>query len=201
MCTTRRRSMRPQRRSSTPRYGSWPREPVANARVFFIDEAAPKAFAAGRDSAHDAVAVTTGIMRALSARAARRDGARTHLRRASRHPDLDDQRDDGRGDRHNSPISRCSSAAATAKAGPPIPIAGLAVAFLAPLAASLIQVAISRGAKSRPTAAAPSCRATREGSPRRCRRSRPTRAARPCRRPSNPATAQMMIVNPPSVAG
>ena len=58
---------------SSPKFYNMVRELAANAglpmpKVYIIDEAQPNAFATGRDPQHAAVAATTGIMRILSER-------------------------------------------------------------------------------------------------------------------------------------
>jgi len=113
-------------------------------RVYVIDEAAPNAFATGRNPEHAAVAATTGIMQVLSANELRAVMAHelTHVA----HRDI-----------LISTISATMAGAISMLANfamlfggrdsegrPANPIAGLAVMLLAPLAASLIQLAISR---------------------------------------------------------
>ncbi|HEY2190514.1 MAG TPA: zinc metalloprotease HtpX [Caldimonas sp.] len=113
-------------------------------RVYVIDEAAPNAFATGRNPEHAAVAATTGIMQVLTADELRAVMAHelTHVL----HRDI-----------LISTISATMAGAISMLANfamffggrdsegrPANPIAGLAVALLAPLAASLIQLAISR---------------------------------------------------------
>ena len=113
-------------------------------RVYLIDEAQPNAFATGRNPEHAAVAATTGILRMLSAREIR--GVMAHELAHVRHRDI-----------LISTISATMAGAISALANfamffggrdsegrPANPIASLAVALLAPLAASLIQMAISR---------------------------------------------------------
>ncbi|MGZ5241664.1 MAG: M48 family metalloprotease, partial [Caldimonas sp.] len=106
-------------------------------RVYLIDEAAPNAFATGRNPEHAAVAATTGILRVLSARELR--GVMAHELTHVAHRDI--------------LISTISATMAGAigmlanfamffggrdESGRPAnPIAGLAVAFLSPIAASL----------------------------------------------------------------
>ncbi len=113
-------------------------------RVYLIDEAQPNAFATGRNPEHAAVAATTGILQLLSARELR--GVMAHELSHVKHRDI-----------LTSTIAATMAGAISALANfamffggrdesgrPANPIAGLAVALLAPLAASLIQMAISR---------------------------------------------------------
>ena len=113
-------------------------------RVYLIDEAQPNAFATGRNPEHAAVAATTGILNLLSAREMR--GVMAHELAHVRHRDI-----------LISTISATMAGAISSLANfamwfggrdsegrPSNPLAGLAMALLAPLAASLIQMAISR---------------------------------------------------------
>jgi len=113
-------------------------------RVYLIDEAQPNAFATGRNPDNAAVAATTGILQLLSAREIR--GVMAHELAHVRHRDI-----------LISTISATMAGAISALANfamffggrdengrPGNPIASIAVALLAPLAASLIQMAISR---------------------------------------------------------
>lgn len=113
-------------------------------RVYVIHEEQPNAFATGRSPEHAAVAATTGIMRILDYRELR--GVMAHELAHVKHRDT-----------LISTISATMAGAISALAnfamffggrdeeGRPVnPIAGIAVALLAPLAASLIQMAISR---------------------------------------------------------
>lgn len=113
-------------------------------RVYLINEDAPNAFATGRNPAHAAVAATTGILRVLSERELR--GVMAHELAHVKHRDI-----------LISTISATMAGAISmlanfamffggrdAEGRPANPIAGLLVAFLAPLAAGLIQMAISR---------------------------------------------------------
>jgi heat shock protein HtpX len=113
-------------------------------RVYLIDEQAPNAFATGRNPQHAAVAATTGIVQLLSERELR--GVMAHELAHVRHRDI--------------LISTISATMAGAigmlanfamffggrdsEGRPANPIAGILVAILAPIAASLIQMAISR---------------------------------------------------------
>ena len=113
-------------------------------RVYIINEQQPNAFATGRDPEHAAVAATTGILQMLSERELR--GVMAHELAHVKHRDI-----------LTSTISATLAGAISALANfamffggrdengrPHNPIAGIAVAILAPLAASLIQMAISR---------------------------------------------------------
>lgn len=114
-------------------------------KVYLIDEAQPNAFATGRNPEHAAVAATTGILRLLSARELR--GVMAHELSHVKHRDI-----------LISTISATMAGAISALANfamffggrgsdnrPANPLVGILVALLAPLAASLIQMAISRG--------------------------------------------------------
>lgn len=113
-------------------------------RVYLIDEDQPNAFATGRDPEHAAVAATTGILRLLSARELR--GVMAHELAHVQHRDI-----------LISTISATLAGAISSIAqfatmfggrdqnGRPVnPIAAIAISLLAPVAASLIQMAISR---------------------------------------------------------
>jgi heat shock protein HtpX len=113
-------------------------------KVYLIDEAAPNAFATGRNPQHAAVAATTGIIQVLSARELR--GVMAHELAHVRHRDI-----------LISTVSATMAGAISMLANfgmmfggrdstgrPANPLVGLLVAILAPLAASLIQMAISR---------------------------------------------------------
>ena len=134
---------------SAPELYGMVRELAANAglpmpRVYVIEEDQPNAFATGRNPEHAAVAATTGIMRILSYRELR--GVMAHELAHVKNRDI-----------LISTISATMAGAISALAnfamffggrdedGRPVnPIAGILVAILAPIAASLIQMAISR---------------------------------------------------------
>ena len=112
-------------------------------RVYLIDEAQPNAFATGRNPEHAAVAATTGILRLLSARELR--GVMAHELTHVKHRDI--------------LISTIAATVAGAIASiaqfgflfggrnegeRSNPLVGLIVMILAPIAAMLIQMAISR---------------------------------------------------------
>ncbi|GMV55046.1 MAG: protease HtpX [Betaproteobacteria bacterium] len=114
-------------------------------RVYLIEEAQPNAFATGRNPEHAAVAATTGILELLSERELR--GVMAHELAHVKHRDI-----------LISTIAATMAGAISALVnffalfggggrdgeGRPNLIVGLALAILAPLAASLIQMAISR---------------------------------------------------------
>ena len=112
-------------------------------RVYLIDEAQPNAFATGRNPEHAAVAATRGILQLLSERELR--GVMAHELAHVQHRDI-----------LISTIAATMAGAISMLAnfamffggrdseGRSNPIASILVMFLAPLAASLIQMAISR---------------------------------------------------------
>ncbi|MCP4637918.1 MAG: zinc metalloprotease HtpX [Methyloversatilis sp.] len=114
-------------------------------RVYIIDEAQPNAFATGRNPENAAVAATTGIIQMLSARELR--GVMAHELAHVKNRDI-----------LISTISATVSGAISALAQfgmffgggrdsegrPANPVLSIAVAILAPIAAMLIQMAISR---------------------------------------------------------
>jgi heat shock protein HtpX len=118
-------------------------------RVYIIDEAQPNAFATGRNPENAAVAATTGIIQMLSARELR--GVMAHELAHVKNRDI-----------LISTISATVSGAISALAQfgmffgggrdsegrPANPVLSIAVAILAPIAAMLIQMAISRTRES-----------------------------------------------------
>ena len=135
--------------TSSPYLYNMVRELAARAqlpmpKVYIIHEDQPNAFATGRNPEHAAVAATSGILQMLSERELR--GVMAHELAHVRHRDI--------------LISTISATMAGAigmlanfgmifsgrdsEGRPSNPIASIAVALLAPLAASLIQMAISR---------------------------------------------------------
>ena len=136
--------------STAPQFVGMVRELAQRAglpmpKVYLIDEDAPNAFATGRNPEHAAVAATTGIIRSLSARELR--GVMAHELAHVKHRDI-----------LLSTISATMAGAIgmlanfgmmfgggrNSEGRPANPVAGILVAMLAPLAASLIQMAISR---------------------------------------------------------
>ena len=166
-------------------------------KVYLINEEAPNAFATGRNPENAAVAATTGILRILSARELR--GVMAHELAHVQHRDI-----------LISTISATMAGAISAIAnfavffggrdseGRPVnPIAGIAVALLAPLAASLIQMAISRAREYEADRGGaeicgdPEALAEALGKIERYAQGLPLNPAE-----AHPETAQMMIINP-----
>jgi heat shock protein HtpX len=171
-------------------------------RVYIIDDQAPNAFATGRNPENAAVAATTGIMRLLSAREMR--GVMAHELAHVAHRDI-----------LISTISATMAGAISALANfamlfggrdsegrPSNPIATIAVMLLAPLAASLIQMAISRAREfeadrgGAEISGDPMALASALEKIDHYARGIPFEAAE-----RHPETAQMMIMNPLSARG
>ncbi|NML13669.1 zinc metalloprotease HtpX [Azohydromonas caseinilytica] len=171
-------------------------------RVYLIDEGAPNAFATGRNPDNAAVAATTGILRVLNHRELR--GVMAHELAHVKHRDI-----------LISTISATMAGAVSMLANfamffsgrdeegrPTNPLVGLVVALLAPLAASLIQMAISRAREfeadrgGAEISGDPQSLASALQKIERVALGIPLEGAE-----RNPATAQMMIVNPLSGGG
>jgi heat shock protein HtpX len=164
-------------------------------RVYIIDEAQPNAFATGRNPQHAAVAATTGILQVLSPRELR--GVMAHELAHVQHRDI-----------------LISTIAATLAGGISAfanffmffgsndrarvhPLVGLLVMLLAPIAARLIQMAISRAREFE----ADQGGATLSGDPGALADALEKINAYARRIPlkiaeAHPETAQMMIMNP-----
>ncbi|MCW7539316.1 zinc metalloprotease HtpX [Aquabacterium sp. A7-Y] len=171
-------------------------------RVYIIEENAPNAFATGRNPSHAAVAATTGIMQVLTERELR--GVMAHELAHVKHRDI-----------LISTISATMAGAISMLAnfavffggrdeeGRPVnPIAGVLVMLLAPLAASLIQMAISRAREfeadrgGAEISGDPQALASALDKIHRYAHGIPLHATE-----RHPETAQMMIVNPLSGGG
>jgi heat shock protein HtpX len=171
-------------------------------KVYLINEDAANAFATGRNPEHAAVAATTGILRLLTERELR--GVMAHELAHVRHRDI-----------LISTVSATMAGAISMLANFAMffggrdsegratnPLVGLLVMFLAPIAASLIQMAISRAREFEADRGG----AEISGDPRALasalekihRRAQgiPMQAAE-----RHPETAQMMIMNPLSAGG
>ena len=193
--------------TSAPRFYGMVRELAQRAqlpmpKVYLIDEAAPNAFATGRNPEHAAVAATTGILNVLSERELR--GVMAHELAHVKHRDI-----------LISTISATMAGAISMLANfaaffggrdsegrPANPIAGIAVAILAPLAASVIQMAISRAREfeadrgGAEISGDPAALASALDKINRYAQGIPLHAAE-----AHPETAQMMIMNPLSGGG
>ncbi|HEX8986595.1 MAG TPA: zinc metalloprotease HtpX [Rhodocyclaceae bacterium] len=171
-------------------------------RVYIIDEAQPNAFATGRNPEHAAVAATSGILQMLSARELR--GVLAHELAHVKHRDI-----------LTSTIAATMAGAISALANfamffggrdesgrPANPIAGILVALLAPIAAMLIQMAISRAREfeadrgGAELARDPDALADALAKIDAYARGIPMPSAE-----AHPETAQMMIMNPLSGGG
>jgi heat shock protein HtpX len=170
-------------------------------RVYLIDEAQPNAFATGRNPEHAAVAATTGILQLLSARELR--GVMAHELAHVKHRDI-----------LTSTIAATVAGAISALAQFGFlfggrgdgeranPFVGLIVMILAPLAAMLIQMAISRAREfeadrgGAEISGDPDALADALEKMQRYTKGLPMAAAE-----EHPATAQMMILNPLSGSG
>ncbi|WAC73600.1 zinc metalloprotease HtpX [Roseateles sp. SL47] len=171
-------------------------------RVYLIQEDAPNAFATGRNPEHAAVAATTGILRVLSERELR--GVMAHELAHVKHRDI-----------LISTISATMAGAISALANfavffsgrdsegrPSNPLVGLLVAILAPIAAGLIQMAISRAREfeadrgGAEISGDPQALASALDKIHRYAQGIPLEATE-----RHPETAQMMIMNPLSGGG
>ena len=193
--------------TSAPQFYRMIQELARNAqlpmpKVYLIEEDAPNAFATGRNPDHAAVAATTGILRVLSERELR--GVMAHELAHVRHRDI-----------LISTISATMAGAISMLANfamffggrdsegrPSNPIAGILVALLAPLAASLIQMAISRAREfeadrgGAEISGDPAALASALQKIHQVAQGIPLEAAE-----RHPETAQMMIMNPLSGGG
>ena len=193
--------------ASAPQFYAMVRELAHQAqlpmpRVYLIDEAQPNAFATGRNPEHAAVAATTGILHLLSARELR--GVMAHELAHVQHRDI-----------LISTISATMAGAISSLANfalmfggrdsegrPSNPIASIALALLAPLAATLIQMAISRAREFEADRGGaeicgdPDALASALAKIDAYARGIPMPIA-----DEHPATAQMMIMNPLSGGG
>ncbi|NBV87998.1 MAG: zinc metalloprotease HtpX [Betaproteobacteria bacterium] len=192
---------------SAPEFFGMVRELAARAnmpmpRVYIIQEDAPNAFATGRDPEHAAVAATTGLLRMLSHREVR--GVMAHELAHVAHRDI-----------LISTISATLAGAISALAnfamffggrdaeGRPLnPIVSILLMILAPLAASLIQMAISRAREfeadrgGAEISGDPLALASALEKIEHYARGIPFQTAQ-----QHPETAQMMIMNPLAGAG
>jgi len=193
--------------TSAPQFYRMVAELAANAqlpmpRVFLINDESPNAFATGRNPEHAAVAATTGILRVLSERELR--GVMAHELAHVKHRDI-----------LISTVSATMAGAISMLANFAMffggrdsegrsrnPIVGILVMLLAPLAASLIQMAISRSREfeadrgGAEISGEPQALASALQKIHRVAQGLPLEATE-----RHPETAQMMIVNPLSAGG
>jgi heat shock protein HtpX len=171
-------------------------------KVYLIDEDAPNAFATGRNPEHAAVAATTGLLRVLTERELR--GVMAHELAHVRHRDI-----------LISTVSATMAGAISMLANFAMffggrdsegrstnPIVGILVMLLAPIAASLIQMAISRAREfeadrgGAEISGEPQALASALEKIHRIAQGIPLETAE-----RHPETAQMMIMNPLSAGG
>ncbi len=194
--------------TSAPQFYAMVRELAQKAdlpmpKVYIINEAQPNAFATGRNPEHAAVAATSGIIQLLSARELR--GVMAHELAHVKHRDI-----------LISTISATMAGAISALANFAMffggrdengrsvnPLVGILVAILAPLAASLIQMAISRAREfeadqgGAEISGTPNALADALGKIQMYAEGRIPMAPAE----AHPETAQMMILNPLSAGG
>jgi heat shock protein HtpX len=192
---------------SAPQFYAMVQELAAQAqlpmpKVYLIHEDSPNAFATGRNPEHAAVAATTGIMRILSNRELR--GVMAHELAHVKHRDI-----------LISTIAATMAGAISAIANMALlfgnrqsdgrsgsPIAGMLVALLAPMAAGLIQMSISRAREyeadrgGAEIANDPEALASALEKIHRYAKGIPFNAVE-----HHPETAQMMIMNPLTASG
>ncbi|MEO5696083.1 MAG: zinc metalloprotease HtpX [Burkholderiaceae bacterium] len=193
--------------TSAPQFYGMVRELAQRAqlpmpKVYLINEDAPNAFATGRNPEHAAVAATTGILRVLSERELR--GVMAHELAHVRHRDI-----------LISTVSATMAGAISMLANFAMffggrgsdgrstnPIVGLLVMLLAPLAASLIQMAISRAREfeaDRGGAEISGDPRSLAGALQKIQQYAQGIPLAPAE--AHPETAQMMIINPLSAGG
>ena len=171
-------------------------------KVFLIDEDAPNAFATGRNPENASVAATTGILKILSNREL--CGVMAHELAHVQHRDI-----------LISMVAATMAGAISALANfamffggrnsegrPHNPIASLLVAILAPIAASLIQMSISRAREYEADRGGAEISADPEALAHALEKIHNYAQGMPFRAvEQHPETAQMMILNPLSAGG
>ena len=171
-------------------------------KVFVIDEDAPNAFATGRNPEHASVAATTGILRVLSSRELR--GVMAHELAHVKHRDI-----------LISTLAATMAGAISALANLAMfaggrnsegrqgnPLASLLVMILAPLAASLIQMSISRAREYEADRGGAEMSADPEALAQALQKIHAYAQGIPFQAiERHPETAQMMIINPLAAGG
>lgn len=171
-------------------------------KVYLIDEEQPNAFATGRNPENAAVAATTGIIRLLSARELR--GVMAHELAHIKHRDI-----------LISTISATLAGAISSLANfamffsqrdeegrPTNPVVGIVVSLIAPIAAMIIQMAISRAREfEADRGGAEICGDPKALADALTKIDHYARGIPMPTAEAHPATAQMMIMNPLSGGG
>ncbi|QWD85315.1 zinc metalloprotease HtpX [Polynucleobacter asymbioticus] len=171
-------------------------------KVFVIDEDAPNAFATGRNPEHASVAATTGILRVLSSRELR--GVMAHELAHVKHRDI-----------LISTLAATMAGAISALANLAMfaggrnsegrqgnPLATILVMILAPLAASLIQMSISRAREYEADRGGAEMSADPEALAQALQKIHAYAQGIPFQAiERHPETAQMMIINPLTAGG
>ena len=192
---------------SAPQFYALVKELVGKAglpmpKVFLINEESPNAFATGRNPENASVAATTGILKILSNRELR--GVMAHELAHVQHRDI-----------LISTVAATMAGAISALANfamffggrisegrPSNPIASLLVAILAPIAASLIQMSISRAREYEADRGGAEISADPEALAHALQKIHNYAQGIPFRAvEQHPETAQMMILNPLSAGG
>ena len=177
------------------------RAQIPMPRVYLIDEAQPNAFATGRNPDHAAVAATTGILRMLSARELR--GVMAHELSHVKHRDILISTISATVAGAISSLAQFGMLFGGSRDGERAnPIVSIVVMILAPIAAMLIQMAISRAREfeadrgGAEISGDPNALADALAKIDAYARGIPMHTAE-----AHPETAQMMIMNPLSGGG
>jgi heat shock protein HtpX len=176
------------------------RAQIPMPRVYLIDEAQPNAFATGRNPEHAAVAATTGILQMLSTRELR--GVMAHELAHVKHRDILISTISATIAGAISSLAQFGMIFGGSRDERPNPIVAIIVMLLAPIAAMLIQMAISRSREfeadrgGAEISGDPNALADALAKIDAYARGIPMQTAE-----AHPETAQMMIMNPLSGGG
>jgi heat shock protein HtpX len=176
------------------------RAQIPMPRVYLIDEAQPNAFATGRNPEHAAVAATTGILQMLSTRELR--GVMAHELAHVKHRDILISTISATIAGAISSLAQFGMIFGGSRDERPNPIVAIIVMILAPIAAMLIQMAISRAREfeadrgGAEISGDPNALADALAKIDAYARGIPMQTAE-----AHPETAQMMIMNPLSGGG